>query len=183
VPSHRVIEDWMGEEVETLEDLLRPGLRAVCVGINPSPVSVNAGHYYQGRAGQPFFARLREAGVLPDAARGHEDDAAFDAGIGFTDIIKRASANAKGLPASEHTHGRELLLAKLDTYRPQFVIFTFKKTAQVVFGAFDGNGFVPGLRLAASEVFVMPGTYESATTVATTMRALAERFVGPAVSR
>jgi len=32
--------------VETL-DLLRPSLRAVCVGINPAPKSVAAGHYYQ----------------------------------------------------------------------------------------------------------------------------------------
>jgi hypothetical protein len=32
----------MGEQVETLEDLLRPGLRAVCVGINPAPTSVAA---------------------------------------------------------------------------------------------------------------------------------------------
>jgi len=169
----------MGEEVETLEDLLRPGLRVVCVGINPSPVSVNVGHYYQGRAGQRFFARLREAGVLlDDAAHGHEDDAAFAAGVGFTDIIKRAGANAKGLPASEYSHGRKLLLAKLESYRPQLVIFTFKKTANVVFGGFAGNGFIPGLRLAASEVFVMPGTYEAAATAATTMRALAERFVG-----
>jgi hypothetical protein len=35
----------MGEKAETLADLLRPGLRAVVVGINPSPVSVAAGHY------------------------------------------------------------------------------------------------------------------------------------------
>ena len=40
----------MGERVATLEDLLRPRLRAVCVGINPSPVSVEAGHYYRTRA-------------------------------------------------------------------------------------------------------------------------------------
>ena len=31
--GHRVTEDWMGTPVETLEDLLRPGLRAVCIGI------------------------------------------------------------------------------------------------------------------------------------------------------
>jgi hypothetical protein len=34
----------MGEEVETLADLLRDGLRAVAVGINPAPKSVAAGH-------------------------------------------------------------------------------------------------------------------------------------------
>ena len=38
----------MGNQVQTLADLFRHGLRAVVVGINPSPVSVAAGHYYQG---------------------------------------------------------------------------------------------------------------------------------------
>jgi hypothetical protein len=35
--SHRVVEEWRGVQVETLDDLLRPGLRAVC-GPLPSPV-------------------------------------------------------------------------------------------------------------------------------------------------
>src|SRR5579871_6793477 len=121
----------MGQEVETLEDLLRPGLRAVCVGINPSPVSVAAGHYYQGLAGQRCFARLHEAEVIPATARGEEDNSAFAAGIGSTDIIKRPSANAKSLPALEYEHGREQLVAKLEAHRPELVIFTFKKTAPV----------------------------------------------------
>ena len=54
----------MGEEVETLADLLRSGLRGVVVGINPSPVSVAVGHYYQERVGQAFLRRLERAGVL-----------------------------------------------------------------------------------------------------------------------
>jgi hypothetical protein len=55
---HRVTMDWLGQQVETLADLLRPGLRAICVGINPSPVSVAAGHYYQGQIGRRFWQRL-----------------------------------------------------------------------------------------------------------------------------
>jgi double-stranded uracil-DNA glycosylase len=176
MPSHRVSELWMGDEVETLEDLLAPGLRAVCVGINPSPVSVAAGHYYQGRAGQRFFARLRDAGVLPRTFDGHEDDAAFGAGIGFTDIIKRPTVAAKDLRAAEYEHGREVLDAKLERVQPELVIFTFKKTAEVLFGRFSGNGFVPGLELAHSQVFVMPGPYEAGATARKTLRALAERF-------
>jgi TDG/mug DNA glycosylase family protein len=166
----------MGGEVETLEDLVAPGLRAVCVGINPSPVSVAAGHYYQGRAGQRFFGRLREAGVIPRALEGYEDDVAFDSGIGFTDIVKRPTASAKELRAAEYEHGREVLEAKLGRFRPQLVIFTFKRTAQVLFGRFSGNGFVPGLELAHRHVFVMPGTYESGDTARKTLRVLAEGF-------
>lgn len=166
----------MGESVETLEDLLRPGLRAVCVGINPSPVSVEAGHYYQGRAGQRFFGRLREAGVLPNLTDGYEDDSAFTAGIGFTDIVKRPTSSARDLQSYEYAHGRQLLLTKLAEIKPEFVIFTFKKTATVLFGQFGGNGFLPALRLADCQVFVMPGTYENAATASATMRTLARRY-------
>ena len=176
MPSHRVRELWIGVEVETLEDLLADNLRAVCVGINPSPVSLAAGHYYQGRAGQRFFARLREAGVISQTNDGYEDDAAFRAGIGFTDIVKRPTPSAKDVRPEEYAHGREVLDAKFDRYRPSLVIFTFKKTAEILFGRFAGNGFMPDLRLAHSDVFVMPGPYESGATAQATLRRLTERF-------
>jgi len=176
MPSHRVREEWMGEQVTTLEDLLRPSLRAVCVGINPSLVSVEAGHYYQGRLGQGFFARLQEAGVLPASFDGYEDDVAFAAGIGFTDIVKRPTRSAKEVRLAEFAHGRELLEAKLVEHNPALVVFTFKKTAQTLFGPFAGNGFVPGLHFADSDVFVMPGPYEAADTARATMQRLAKRF-------
>jgi double-stranded uracil-DNA glycosylase len=160
MPSHRVREVWMGSEVETLEDLLRPRLRAVCVGINPSPVSVAAGHYYQGRAGQRFFERLRSVNLLPSGDHSYEDDQAFALGVGFTDIIKRPTARAKDLRSAEYKYGRERLRAVLEENNPSLVIFTFKKTAEVVFGEFPGNGFMRGQQLGRSDVSVMPGPYE-----------------------
>jgi hypothetical protein len=62
--GHQIQVDWLGSTVTTLADLLRPGLVAVAVGINPAPVSVAAGHYYQGAAGQKFFRRLAAVGLL-----------------------------------------------------------------------------------------------------------------------
>ena len=173
--GHRVVEAWMDEPVETLADLLRDGLRAICVGINPSPVSVAAGHYYQGRLGQQLFARLRESGLLPGAIDGYEDDAAFAAGIGFTDIVKRPSAREKDVRREEFEHGRELLVEKLERHRPGLVIFTFKKTATKLFGAFEGNGFREDLQIGGAEVFVMPGPYEAHVSAQRTLEALASR--------
>ena len=148
----------MGERVTTLEDLLRPGLRAACVGINPAPPSVEAGHYYQGQLGQRFFGRLRRVGLLPERIEGYEDDALFTAGVGFTDIIKRPTAGAGELRAEEYEHGQEELRRKLHAAEPGIVIFTFKKTAEVLFGGFDGAGF-----LARTDDpwdwFVMPSPY------------------------
>ena len=165
----------MGERVVTLEDLLRPGLRAVCVGINPSPTSVAAGHYYQGPLGKLFFRRLRGAGVLPVADGGFEDDAAFASGIGFTDIVKRPTPRAADLKPAEFEHGRDLLAAKLEECAPELVIFTYKKTAETLFGPFPANGFVDR-RIGRSEAFVMPGPYESAETAGRTLRQLAARW-------
>lgn len=122
--------------METLADLLRPDLRAVCIGINPSPVSVTAGHYYQGQIGRRFWQRLQRAGVIEETDTGREDDAAFLAGIGFTDIVKRPTARADAISAAEFEHGRELLVEKLRRHRPALLIFTFKKSATSLFGAY-----------------------------------------------
>jgi TDG/mug DNA glycosylase family protein len=163
--GHRVTENWRGHRVETLADLLRPGLRAACIGINPSPVSVARGHYYQGQIGRRFWRRLRETGAITEAGTGREDDEAFAAGIGFTDIVKRPTARAAEIGAAELAHGRELLAAKLHEHRPALLIFTFKKTAVALLGPFDGHGRRPEFELAGAGVFVMPGPYERADRV------------------
>ena len=59
--GHRVVEEWMGEEVETLQDLLGPGLRGVVVGINPSP---------RQRRRRPLLPGARRPDPLPQALRG-----------------------------------------------------------------------------------------------------------------
>lgn len=161
----------MGDRIDTLEDLLRPGLRSVCVGINPSLSSVRAGHYYQGRLGQQFFARLRKAELLLSAS-GWEDDLAFEHGIGFTDIVKRPTGKASEVRRDEFEHGRELLVAKIEQTAPQLVIFTFKKTAKFLFGTFAGNGLIDGLTLGDAPVFVMPGPFAARAEVDQRLREL-----------
>ena len=173
--GHRVRAEWMGEQVDTLADLLRPGLAAVVVGINPSTVSVEAGHYYQGTLGKLLWRRLRTAGLLPvDARPGREDDAAFAARIGFTDIVKRPSARAHELSAGEFAHGREALEGKLAEAAPELVIFTYKKTATVLRGPFAGHGFAPGIEVAGVPAFVMPGPYAKSEVAAAAIAELAE---------
>ena len=96
------------------------------------------------------------------------DDVSFASGIGFTDIVKRPSARAKDLRREELDHGRDLLLSKLEAVLPPLIIFTFKATAEKLLGAFPGNGFV-NQKIGGSEVFVMPGPYENATSASKTL--------------
>lgn len=163
----------MGEPVETLADVLRPGLRAVCVGINPAPSSVAAGHYYQGRLGQQFFERLRMAGLLPRRS-GWEDELAFENGIGFTDIVKRPTRTAAEVRQHEFAFGRGLLTSKVEAVRPRLLIFTFKKTAEVMLGRLAGNGLVPQCTLGGAPVFVMPGPYAPRGEVESRLRDLGD---------
>jgi TDG/mug DNA glycosylase family protein len=158
--GHRITLEWMGEEVVTLEDLLRPELRALCIGINPAPTSVERGHYYQGRSGQLFLGRLRVSGLLPVYDGRWEDDVAFELGVGQTDVVKRPTAKAEAISAAEFAYGKRALAERLKGVRAELVIFTFKGAATKVIGDFEGHGFVSGPSFCGGEVFVMPGPYE-----------------------
>ena len=169
--GHRVAINWMGQRVETLADLFPKTPRAVCVGINPAPDSIAAGHYYQGRLGQRFFARLREAGLIPPATTGFDDDAAVRRGIGFTDVVKRPTVNADLVSAAELQHGAALLAETLAQVGAPTLIFPFKKAAVALVGRFDGNGWLDGA-FAGSRLFVMPGPYESGHSASLTISTL-----------
>lgn len=158
-PGHRVTVDWMNETVVTLADLLRRGLHAVVVGINPAPVSVAVGHYYQGRFGQHFFKLLSRGGLLP-SGEGFDDDRAFAAGVGFTDVVKRPTPNKNGVRLRELRHGRQLLEKKLIDIHVPKIIFAFKCAATPLIGHFKGYGLIQGRPLARAEVFVMPSPME-----------------------
>lgn len=172
--GHRTTINIDGKPVDTLADLLRPGLLAVVVGINPAPPSVAAGHYWQGQTGRTLWRRLKTVGLLPADVIGYEDDAAFEAGIGFTDVVKRPTSRADELSDADLSAGRAALEAKLTKLGVPLVIFAFKKAAVTLLGPFPGNGFIDGASLGASRVFVMPGPYEARSTADPTLASLAD---------
>jgi TDG/mug DNA glycosylase family protein len=176
--GHQIQVDWFGSTVTTLADLLRPGLAAVTVGINPAPISVAAGHYYQGGAGQTFYRRLAAVGLLPPGS-GYQDDRAYAGGIGFSDMVKRPTSSAAEVHSGELTFGRALLEDKLKETGTPLVIFTFKKAATALLGDFAGHGLLsPSRRLAGARVFVMPGPYEQSDRVAAALDEL-KRHLDP----
>lgn len=171
--SHRIVEVWMGSRVETLADLIPTDPRVLCVGINPAPISVAAGHYFQGQLGQRFFARLRKAGILPYDTLRYEDDVAYEMGIGFTDVVKRPTGSATGLSAEELRYGATTLTNKLEVVGAPLVVFAFKGAAVQLLGQFAGNGFLPDVQLGPSQVYVMPGPFERRDTVDQALDSLA----------
>jgi double-stranded uracil-DNA glycosylase len=116
--------------MRTLPDLLREGLDVVFVGINPSVFSVERGHYFA-RSTNRFWPCLSRSALSRVARQAlsverlgpEHDRALLDYGIGFTDLVKRATLKASDLTQSELAAGVQHLLAKLDQYQPRIACF------------------------------------------------------------
>jgi TDG/mug DNA glycosylase family protein len=152
------IEASMGASKEELLDFV--------LSLDPAQIQQQTEREQVEAIGRRFWQRLQQVGVIEASHTGREDDAAFLAGIGFTDIVKRPTARADAISSAEFEHGRELLAEKLRRHRPTLLIFTFKKTATTLRGPFKGHGHLPELEFAGAQVFVMPGPYERADRVA-----------------
>lgn len=108
----------------TLPHYLRPGLRIVFIGYNPSVYSAEAGHYYA-RAGNAFWRQLNASGLLPRPA-GPRDDASLmdEAGIGFVDLCPRATVRADELTEAEIAAGARRLHGQLLEFQPAWAVFS-----------------------------------------------------------
>ena len=159
--GHRVTLVLNGLPVETLADLPPEPGRLLFVGLNPSPVSVKAGHYHRGRLGQAFWRRLVRARILPPHTDLEcADDALVAAGHGITDLLKLPTPRdtATGI---ELRAGVGPLFQKVAIWRPAAVVFVYKRGAEACAGRHvpEPWGRIEGLALAARACFLMPGPY------------------------
>jgi double-stranded uracil-DNA glycosylase len=114
----------------SLPDLLRHGLDIVFIGINPSLWSVAQGHYFARKTNRfwPAFSRsmlsapARRALGVEQLAPIH-DVMLQDHGIGFTDVVKRATARADELNPDEFAAATRELVAKLESFQPRIACF------------------------------------------------------------
>jgi len=159
--THRERLHIGGPPTDTLADLPPSRDRLLFVGLNPSPVSVEAGHYHQGRLGRTFWRRLMLAGVLPPATPIETaDDALVVAGHGITDLLKRPTPRDEATDA-ELTAGVGPLWQKIAIWRPAAVVFIYKRAASICAGRALGEpwGQLSGVALAGRPCFLMPGPY------------------------
>ncbi len=159
--DHRVAIDIHGERVETLADLPPLRDRLLFVGLNPSPVSVTAGHYHQGRLGRTFWRRLITAGVLPATTEIETaDDALMGEGHGITDLLKVPTPRDEASDAAL-TAGVGPLWQKIAIWRPAAIVFIYKRAASISAGRdlAEPWGHLPGVALAGRPCVLMPGPY------------------------
>jgi len=148
--------------MRTLPDYLRPGMKLIIIGCNPSDRSARVGHYYAGR-GNEFWPLLYDSGVVPELLDHHSDKRMIEFGIGLTDLVKRPTRGIEELAREEFAEGRILLSQKFEQYTPQVIAFNGVGT----FENFAQRPGKPGLqkdRLYGAHVFVLPSTSGSDAT-------------------
>ncbi len=166
--SHRTTVPIGGEPTETLADIPPLPGHLLVVGLNPSPASVEAGHYHQGRHGRRFWARLEEATVLPPETDSlTADDALLAAGHGITDLLKQPTetdeATSEDLRAAVGP-----LWQRISVWRPGAVVFVYKRAAEAVAGRplSEPWGRLEGIALSGRPCFLMPAPDAPAVEVA-----------------
>ena len=165
--DHRVTLDLDGIATETLADLPPLRDRLLFVGLNPSPVSVEAGHYHQGRLGEAFWRRLMLAGILPPGTPvATADDALMAAGHGITDLVKTVSARDEATDAHLRA-GVGPLWQKIAIWRPAAVVFIYKRAASIAAGRDlpEPWGHLDGMALAGRPCVLLPGPYATSEQV------------------
>lgn len=154
-----------GQRFLTLKELLRPGLKAVFVGLNPSRVSVEKGHYHQGRLGQRFWKRLRDSNIAPKLPVGIEDDVAdANYNYGFADLVRRPTNSAGELSKKEKQSGVSSLLGRLSVLGDRPIIIFIYEEARKLAG--------PCLKATGYRVYRMPGMYATRDQVDREMKRL-----------
>ena len=181
--GHRITVILDGLPVETLADLPPEPGRLLFVGLNPSPVSVDAGHYHRGRLGQSFWRRLVVAQILPpDTDLAAADDALLSAGHGITDLLKLPTPRDTATD-TELRAGVGPLFKKVAIWRPAAVIFVYKRAAEACAGRLipERWGRIDGMALAARPCFLMPGPYAPTDEVTAGLNLI--RNLGAAIER
>jgi G:T/U-mismatch repair DNA glycosylase len=126
--THLMEIDVGGELVPTLADILPDagGLRALLIGKTPSPASVAAGHYFEGKMGKGLWKRLGDVGVLTPPPDGFADDALLAAGLGVTDICKMPRPFGDEPGREEYEAGWRRVAGIVDRLRPRILVFVYK---------------------------------------------------------
>ena len=111
--------------MKTLPDYLEHNLKIISIGLNPSPISVDAGFYFANPRNRFWISlnksRLVDNELVPGEAAMQELFRHYR--IGFTDLVKRSTRSGNELRAADFREGAAVLKEKLLEYQPGIAWF------------------------------------------------------------
>ncbi|EPZ43391.1 mismatch-specific DNA-glycosylase [Alicyclobacillus acidoterrestris] len=141
-------------------ELLKPGLRILFIGFNPSPASAQTGWNYAGPNNR-FYRILYESGLTNRLFTPSESRILFDEyQYGFTNLVQRPTPRASDVTTQEYREGAMRLRQTLQAYGPAFACFVGKGVYQQYSRKQKvAWGFQPTTDVTChTQFFVAPGT-------------------------
>jgi G:T/U-mismatch repair DNA glycosylase len=187
MPCHKIQMTVDGDTFYTLEDILpetNKELKILYIAKVPAPISVEAGHYFQGRQGAAFWNKLKNYNILNIPNGDKEDDHLLEHDYGIMDIVKKPRQFGNEPTEYEYLKGMDKIIAAIQKYKPKILIFVYKgvldKILRLRFNIHKSSvyGFNDNLNsnFYGSRVYVfpMPGTHINAVEIHRSMLELKE---------
>jgi double-stranded uracil-DNA glycosylase len=142
----------------TIPDVLpEPGavFRVLFCGINPGLYSAATGWHFA-RPGNRFWPALQLSGFTPRLLAPSEQDLLPSFGLGITNLVARATAQASELDSAELRAGAEQLRALADRHRPRIVAIAGVTAYRTAFGHPRASTGPQPERLGQARLWVVP---------------------------
>ncbi|MGI8697896.1 MAG: G/U mismatch-specific DNA glycosylase [Mycobacteriales bacterium] len=139
----------------TVPDLIRPGLRVLLCGINPSLWSGAVGLHFA-RPANRLWATLQLAGFTERRLHPSETGELLAAGIGVTNLVPEATARADEVSVEQLRAGVAPLTELVARCTPGYVAFLGLSAYRSAFGRTSASIGARPERLGAARVWLLP---------------------------
>jgi double-stranded uracil-DNA glycosylase len=141
--------------VQSLPDVVAPGLRVLFCGINPGLMSAATGHHFA-RPSNRFWPALYRSGFTPRQLLPAEQHELPAYGLGITNIVGRPSATAAELTRDELVAGGNQLIQKVRRYKPDWLAVVGVTAYRVAFAEPKAKLGRQDRRIGTTEVWILP---------------------------
>ncbi len=139
----------------TVADVLGPSLKVLFCGINPGLYSAATGHHFA-RPGNRFWPALYRSGFTPRLLAPAEQWELPSYGLGITNVVARATAQAAELSPEEFREGGVRLAKLVAEIRPRVLAVAGVTAYRTAFGQPKAAVGPQERRIAETAVWVLP---------------------------
>jgi double-stranded uracil-DNA glycosylase len=143
------------DPVQSLPDIIEPGLSILFCGINPGMSAAATGHHFAGR-GNRFWRVLHLAGFTPELLRPENDRRLLEYGYGLTTAVSRPTARADELSRPEIEAAASQFESKVRRYAPQIIAFLGKAAISGMSGKRDIHWGLQPAGFGGARAWVLP---------------------------
>ncbi|MCX4156459.1 MULTISPECIES: G/U mismatch-specific DNA glycosylase [Paraburkholderia] len=143
------------DPLQSLPDILEPGLSVVFCGINPGVLAASTGRHFAGR-GNRFWRVVHLAGFTPEQISPDDDHTLLQYGCGLTTVVSRPTARADELSPREFKAAATEFEQKIERYAPQCVAFLGKMALSAMSGTRDIDWGLQPTTFGGARAWVLP---------------------------